>query len=78
MRVIFFKKSSNRTSGDRLDQQLKVPVHGQCGEKRSLKVQPSTRPGIESGSSWLAIGHLTNCVNLALLQWPKEFSNMQQ
>ena len=36
----------------RLDQRLKVPVHGRCGERRSHKgkFQPPTRPGIELGS----------------------------
>ena len=29
---------------------LNVPVRGRCGERRSPKVQPSTRPGIETGS----------------------------
>ena len=28
-----------------IDQQLNLPVHGRCGERRSPKVQPSTRPG---------------------------------
>ena len=45
---------------------LNVPVHGRCGEIRSPKIQPSTRPGIEpSGTFWLAIRDRTNCVNLA-------------
>ena len=36
-----------------------------CGERRSPKVQPSTRPGIEPGTCWLAVRDLTNCANLA-------------
>ena len=44
---------------------LNVPVHGRCGERRSTKVQPSTRPGLEPGTSWLAVRDLTNCANLA-------------
>ena len=47
------------------NQRLNVPVHGQCGERRSPKVQPSTRPGIEPGTSWLAVRDLTNCTSLA-------------
>ena len=39
--------------------------HGRCGERRSPKVQPSTRPGIEPGTFWLAVRDLTNCANLA-------------
>ena len=55
---------------ERLDQRLNVPVHGRCGERRSPKVQPSTRPGIEPGTSWLAVRDLTNCANLAhTIQW---------
>ena len=50
---------------ERLDQRLNVPVHGRCGERRSPKVQPSTRPGFELGTSWLAVRDLTNCTNLA-------------
>ena len=49
------------------DQWLNVPVHGGSNVlwKRSLpKVQSSTRPGIESKTSWLAVRDLTNCVNL--------------
>ena len=38
-----------------------VPVHGRCGERRLPKVQPSTRPEIEPGSSWLAVRDITNC-----------------
>ena len=49
----------------RLDQRLNVPVRGQCDERRSPKVQPSTRPGIEPGTSWLAVIDITNCPNLA-------------
>ena len=26
--------------------EINAPVHGRCGERRSPKVQPSTRPGI--------------------------------
>ena len=44
---------------------LNVPVHGRCGERKSPKVQPSTRPGIEPRTSWLAVRDLTNCANLA-------------
>ena len=29
-----------------------------------LKVQPSTRPGIEPRAFWLAVRDLTNCTNL--------------
>ena len=50
---------------ERLDQQLNVPVHGRCGERRSPTVYPSTRPGIEPGTFWLAVRDLTNCANLA-------------
>ena len=42
-----------------------IPVHAWCGKRRSPKVQPSTRPGIEPGTSWLAVRDLTNCANLA-------------
>ena len=49
----------------RLDQRLNVPVHGRCGERRSPKVQPSTRQGLEPGTSRLAVRDLTNCANLA-------------
>ena len=42
-----------------------VPVHGRCGERMSPKVQPSTRPGIEAGTFWLAVRDLTNFANLA-------------
>ena len=44
---------------------LNVPLHERCGERRSPKVQPSTRPGIEPGTSQLAVRDLTNCANLA-------------
>ena len=47
------------------DQRLNAPVHGQCGERRLPKVQPSTRPGIEPWTFWLAVGDLTSCANLA-------------
>ena len=40
-------------------------VNGRCGERRSPKVQPSTRPGIKPGTFWLAVRDLTNCANLA-------------
>ena len=58
---------------ERLDQHLNVAVHGWCGERRSPKVQPSTRPGIEPGTSWLAVRDLTNCANHAQqhLNWPE-------
>ena len=49
----------------RLDQRLENPVHGQCGERSSPKVQPLTRPGTELRNSWLAVRDLTNCANLA-------------
>ena len=49
----------------RLDQWLNVPLHGQCGERRSHKDQPSTRLGIERGTFCLAVRDLTNCANLA-------------
>ena len=35
---------------ERLEQWLNVPVHRWCGERRSPKVQPSTRPEIEPGT----------------------------
>ena len=44
---------------------LNFPVHRRCGERRSPKVQPSTRRGIEPGTFWLAVRDLTNCANLA-------------
>ena len=53
-----------RQNVERLDHQLNVPVHGRCGERKSPKVQPSTRPGLEPGTSWLAVRDLTNCTNL--------------
>ena len=43
---------------------LNVPVHGRCGERRSPKVQPLTRPGVEPRTSWLAVRNHTNCTNL--------------
>ena len=46
-------------------QQLILCIDEQCDEMRSPKVQPSTRPGIEPGTSWLAVGYLTNCAKLA-------------
>ena len=54
-------KSPDRTLRDQQDQLLNFPVNGQCGERRSPKVQPSNRPGIEPGTSWLAVRDLTNC-----------------
>ena len=50
---------------ERLDRRLNDPVHGLCGERRSPKVQTSTRPGTEPGTSWLAVRVLANCVRLA-------------
>ena len=46
-------------------QRLILHIDEQCDEMRSPKVQPSTRPGIESATSWLAFGYLTNCAKLA-------------
>ena len=38
-----------------VEQKLNVPVHGQFGERRLPKVQPSTRPGIKPRTSCLAV-----------------------
>ena len=54
---------------ERLDQRLNVSVYGRCGERRSPKIQPLTRPGIESGTFLLAVRDLTNCANLAHIHW---------
>ena len=35
-----------------------------CGEGRSFKVHPSTRPGIEPETFWLVVRDLTNCARL--------------
>ena len=43
----------------------KICVHGRCGERRSPKVQPSIRPGIEPETSCLAVKSFTTCANLA-------------
>ena len=51
---------------ERLDQWLNVPIHGQCGERRLPKVQPSTLPGIEPRTFWLAVRDLTNCALTSL------------
>ena len=56
---------SPKQNVERLDRQLNVPVHGRCGKRRSPKVQSSTRPGIETRTSWLAVSNLTNYINLA-------------
>ena len=50
---------------ERPDQRFNVPVHRRCGERRSPKVQPSTRPGIEPRTFRLAVRDLTKCANLA-------------
>ena len=42
----------------RLDQRLDVPVR-----KKVAQVQPSNRPEIEPGTSWLAVRNLSNCAN---------------
>ena len=44
---------------------VNIPVHRWCGERRSPKVQPLTRPGIEPRTFWLAVRDLTNCANVA-------------
>ena len=38
--------------------QINAPVNERCGERRSPKVQPSTRPEIKSRISWLAVSDL--------------------
>ena len=46
--------------GLKLNRNLNVTVHGQCGERRYPKAQPSTRPGLEpwtrGGSRKLKVG----------------------
>ena len=34
------------------ESQLNVPMCGRCGKRRSLKIRPPTRPGIELRASW--------------------------
>ena len=57
-------KSPDRTSRDKTNSLMSLSTDGVAKEGR-LKVQPSTRRGIEPRTFCLAVRDLTNCANLA-------------
>ena len=58
----FPKERRETRRRDGLTRGLNVPLNGRCGKEG--RDQPSTRPGIEPRTSWLAIRDLINCSNL--------------
>ena len=57
-------KSPDRSSRDQLNGLTSLSTDGVTKEGRIQKVQPSTRPRIEAGTSWLAVRDLTNFVEI--------------
>ena len=58
----------DRMLRNELVQWLDTPLHEWCGERRSPKVQPLIRPGIEPRTFWLVVRDLTNSQGLFCLQ----------